>query len=51
MIANCAYPEGHGFAYIIYGFGTNTGTAMGYLASVLNRGPLVNVPNPESLGN
>jgi len=49
MIATCAYPEGHGFAYIINGFGTNAGTAMGYVANVLNRGPGVAVPAVEGL--
>jgi hypothetical protein len=50
MIAVCAYPEGHGFGYIIYNFGQNSGATMGYLATVLNRGPLVAVPAVESLG-
>lgn len=50
MIATCAYPEGHGFAYIIYDFGTSSGTAMGYTAEVLNRGPGVPVPAVEQLG-
>jgi len=37
MIAQCNYVDGHGFAYIIDGFGTSTGTAMGYLALEMER--------------
>jgi hypothetical protein len=50
MIANCSYQFGHGFAYIINGgVGNASSTAMGYVASVLER------PNgtagSETLGN
>jgi len=39
-IASCAFPEAHGFAYIVDNFGTPSGTAEGYLAVVVpsNRG-------------
>jgi len=37
MIAQCNYQKGHGFAYIAYSLGQNSGTAMGYVAQVLNR--------------
>jgi hypothetical protein len=50
VIANCGFPEGHGFAYIVYAFGTNNATTMGYNALVLNRGPNVAVPAFETLG-
>lgn len=50
MIAVCNYPDGHGFGYIIYNFGQNSGATMGYLATVLNRGPGVSVPAVETLG-
>jgi hypothetical protein len=50
VIANCAFPEGHGFAYIVYAFGTNNATTMGYNALILNRGPNVAVPAFETLG-
>jgi len=33
MIANCNFQYAHGFAYIVYSFGTSSGTAMGYVAS------------------
>jgi hypothetical protein len=35
MIAVCQYQYGHGFAYIIDGFGQPSGTTMGYLAEVI----------------
>jgi len=50
MIAVCNYPEGHGFGYIIYNFGQNSGATMGYLATVMARGPAFTVPAVESLG-
>jgi len=33
MIANCNFQYAHGFAYIVYNFGTSSGAAMGYVAS------------------
>jgi hypothetical protein len=33
MIANCNFQYAHGFAYIVYQFGTSNGAAMGYVAS------------------
>jgi len=35
MIANCNFQYAHGFAYIVYNFGTSSGAAMGYVASKL----------------
>jgi len=37
-IAVCPFPDAHGFAYIVDGFGTTSGTAEGYLAVVIPRG-------------
>jgi len=37
IIAQCNYVDGHGFAYIIDGFGTAQSTAMGYVALELER--------------
>jgi len=36
MIANCNFQYAHGFAYIVYNFGTSSGAAMGYVASPFN---------------
>jgi hypothetical protein len=36
MIANCNFQFAHGFAYIVYNFGTSSGAAMGYVASPFN---------------
>jgi hypothetical protein len=49
MIAVCNYPDAHGFGYIIYNFGQNSGATMGYLALVLQRGPTFAVPQVEGL--
>jgi len=49
MIAVCNYPDGHGFGYIIYNFGQNSGATMGYLATVMARGPGFPVNATEGL--
>jgi hypothetical protein len=48
MIASCPFLYAHGFAYIAYNLTQNNGTAMGYLAEVLNRG-LANAPQVEAV--
>jgi hypothetical protein len=35
IIANCNFQFAHAFSYIVYNFGTTSGTAMGYLAEVI----------------
>jgi len=37
-IANCQFLYAHGFAYIVYNFGTTSGTSMGYLADIITSG-------------
>lgn len=55
MIANCGFQYAHGFAYIVYNFGTSSGAAMGYVASPFNTtgtSPRTLVTNgAEVLGN
>jgi hypothetical protein len=55
MIANCGFQYAHGFAYIVYNFGTSSGAAMGYVASPFSStgtSPRTLVTNgAESLGN
>jgi hypothetical protein len=54
MIANCNFQYAHGFAYIVYNFGTSSGAAMGYVASPLTRTSTESVgltDGVESLGN
>jgi hypothetical protein len=40
MIAQCNYLYGHGFAYIAYQLGMNSGATMGYIANVLPTRPI-----------
>lgn len=49
MIAVCSYQYGHGFAYIINGFGQPNGTTMGYLAEVIANSGRTGTANPAEL--
>jgi hypothetical protein len=54
MIANCNFQYAHGFAYIVYNFGTSSGAAMGYVASpfgATGTGARTLAGTVESLGN
>jgi hypothetical protein len=53
IIANCNFQYAHAFSYIVYNFGTTSGTAMGYLAEVLGGSTPTSRAGgaPESLNN